>query len=198
MLEFIGVCKETGAAIYVEKDNENKLECIVDLPDNEATADYTSKKGDYVHVGVHENLAPYTRIRTISISKEKGIMARQGVKKNGKPEIVNYLFDKSKWDLKRAKEWVKKHRGSKAKATIVSEYPVARRYYFGDESHATYRSDGSVYMTDDLTEDKEEILTMIVEKEQEAYARSLEDEIPSEDIETLKKFLDGKEEKDAD
>jgi len=51
--------------------------------------------------------------RIITLSKEKGIKAIIGRLKGKKTTTVqSYLFDKTKWTVKEAKEWVKKHKAS--------------------------------------------------------------------------------------
>lgn len=50
--------------------------------------------------------------RIITLSKEKGIKAVIGRLKGKTTTITqSYLFDKKKWDVKRAKAWVKEHKG---------------------------------------------------------------------------------------
>jgi hypothetical protein len=52
----------------------------------------------------------YTRMRTISIDKAKGIKAIIGVRKDGKSEVQSFLFVKAKWTVKRAQAWISKHK----------------------------------------------------------------------------------------
>jgi len=54
------------------------------------------------------------KIRTITVSK--GIKALYDVKNK---VIITYLFDKDKYTMKQAKEWVKKHKGSVTHASLV-------------------------------------------------------------------------------
>jgi hypothetical protein len=54
------------------------------------------------------------KIRTITVSK--GIKALYDVKNK---VIITYLFDKDKYTMKQAKEWVNKHKGSKTHDTLV-------------------------------------------------------------------------------
>jgi len=54
------------------------------------------------------------KIRTITISK--GIKALYDVKNK---VIITYLFDKDKYTMKQAKEWVKKHKSSATHASLV-------------------------------------------------------------------------------
>ena len=54
------------------------------------------------------------QIRTVTISK--GIKALYDVKSK---VIITYLFDKTKYTMKKAKEWVKKHKGSESHAEVA-------------------------------------------------------------------------------
>ncbi len=54
------------------------------------------------------------KVRTITISK--GIKALYDVKNK---VILTYLFDKKKYTMKQAKDWVKKSKGSKTHALLV-------------------------------------------------------------------------------
>jgi len=78
------------------------------------------KTGDFYHIKV--NSKNYDKYAYMDIDKEKGIKGLLGIwtDKDGKhSEISSYLFDKEKWTLKDAKEWVKEHKKSKASNVIV-------------------------------------------------------------------------------
>lgn len=62
-------------------------------------------------------------IRTITVSK--GIKALYDTKNK---VIITYLFDKNKYTMKQAKEWVKKHKDSAEHATLVElDYVLNKR-----------------------------------------------------------------------
>jgi hypothetical protein len=60
-------------------------------------------------------------IRTITISPEKGIKALVQ-KDNGKMKVVTYLFEKTKWTMETAKEWIDAHKPNGSQAdNLISE-----------------------------------------------------------------------------
>jgi len=48
------------------------------------------------------------KIRTIDVSKDKGV---KGLYCVDDKKMITYLFDKDKWDMKRAREWMQEHMG---------------------------------------------------------------------------------------
>jgi len=68
----------------------------------------------YIRVPTGKRKKKGEKIRTITVSK--GIKALYDVKNK---VIVSYLFDKKQYTMKKAKEWVKKHKGSETHATLV-------------------------------------------------------------------------------
>lgn len=63
----------------------------------------------------------YVRMRTIWISKSKGIKAVIGFKRGGGSEVQSYLFDKKKWTIATAKKWIAAHKGDSIGDTILLE-----------------------------------------------------------------------------
>jgi len=61
--------------------------------------------------------------KTITLSESQGIKAIVG-KKKGKTSLTiqSYLFDKKKWTVEKAQEWVKKHRAS-IEEVVVANLP---------------------------------------------------------------------------
>jgi len=109
------------------------------------------------------------RIRTKTLSKEQGIKILYcGECK----EIVTYLFDKEKWSLQDAKDWVKEHKSDESltdKVRLVEnafrrEYPYqqageARNYYVSevDEDHIIVSGEGEDYYKVSYTRDGDSI-----------------------------------------
>ncbi len=54
----------------------------------------------------------YLRLRTKTLSSSKGVKAIIGFKKEGGSEVQAYLFDKTKWTVAKAKQWVGEHKTS--------------------------------------------------------------------------------------
>lgn len=59
-------------------------------------------KGDYIHIPVHNCKIT----STITLSEKDGIKALYC---GDDKKIATYLFDKNKWTMEKAKEWIKKH-----------------------------------------------------------------------------------------
>ena len=102
--------QEEVASMPVEVDIEEKIE-IMTKPE---TTD------NYHRIPVSEGHDNH-RIRTITISEEKGIKALYcGECK----VIVTYLFDVDKWSMEEAKKWVKEHKDDKAVEETEVKEPV--------------------------------------------------------------------------
>jgi len=69
---------------------------------------------NYYRVPTGKRRKKDSKIRTITISK--GIKALYDVKNK---IIITYLFDKDKYTMRKSKEWVKKHKGSKIHHMLV-------------------------------------------------------------------------------
>lgn len=68
--------------------------------------------------------------RTIILSKSKGVHAIIGVIKGEKSTTIqSYLFEKTKFSTKEAKDWVKKHKGESATEEIDMEESKLNFYY---------------------------------------------------------------------
>jgi hypothetical protein len=137
-------------------DLDTETEIIADVPEDEATADFTTDK--YVHVGVIENTKQFNQIRTIQI--KPGIKARVGIKNSGGKKtstVINYLFDKNSWDLKKAKAWVKSHRGGHAKGEEIDALMTCRLMKYKD-GEILVMDDGDVFISKNLEEEKESIM----------------------------------------
>ncbi len=83
---------------------------IVDLTETEENEIITKPEetNDFIRIPVDRGNHEGHRIRTIDISEKEGIKALYcGTDK----VIITYLFDKSKWTMERAKQWVKEHEG---------------------------------------------------------------------------------------
>ena len=86
----------------VEPEPEDKA----DPEPNEMKPEVTE---NYVRIPVDKGDHEGHRIRTIAISKEKGIKALYcGECK----KVITYLFDKDKWDVADARKWIKDHKKS--------------------------------------------------------------------------------------
>lgn len=65
-------------------------------------------KGNYIYVPIPKEVGKHKghKIRTITISSEKGIKALYCLKCK---KIITYMFDKNEWTMSQAKKWVKEH-----------------------------------------------------------------------------------------
>lgn len=74
------------------------------------------KTDNYIRVPSGKRKKKDSKIRTIDISSDKGIKALYDAENK---VIVTYLFDRDKWTMKEAKEWVKKNKKNEAHLIIV-------------------------------------------------------------------------------
>jgi transcriptional regulator len=177
----------------IEDKNVEVLEPVLS-----AKADYDCfiiadfKTDNWVHIGVHENTSKYDRIATIKITD--GIQARIGFfTKNGKKtsEIVNYLFDTSKYDIKGAKEWVKKHEHKTISGSVIEYFAVAKLMQYED-GMALVMPGNEVYLTQNITHVQENVMLTLANKglfSKDAQSASLHDL----DDEQLQKLIDSSE-----
>jgi len=79
--------------------------------------------GDFIHIRVRDpNLFVEDSFRTIDISEREGIKAVIGKLKsdpNGSTVVQKYLFDKEKWSIEEAVDWVNEHKSKDGEAGEV-------------------------------------------------------------------------------